>query len=134
MSTVLAQVLQRFQHTLTLLCEEAGQRKGTLGEPPVVIFVEQKVPSDHPCFNTGAALRRWRVTREEVVEVPLTTPLPEQKRSGMYYDSGRGDFAVATDGTRVRTGWQVGPRYGRGFDLPVVDGVLSADGRPIWMS
>jgi hypothetical protein len=64
--------------------------------------------------------------------------LPTANRVGMYYDYGRADFAISEDATSVRIGWQVGPRYGRGYDLPVeiVEGQPArfGVGKGLWVS
>jgi len=45
--------------------------------------------------------------------------LPTPNEAGMYYDYGKADFAIKEDNTSVRIGWQVGPLFGRGYDLPI---------------
>ncbi len=54
--------------------------------------------------------------------------LPADTRVGMYWERGRAFFAILEQARTVRLGWVVGPRYGRGFDVPIID---SDDGSPI---
>src|SRR5688572_16129553 len=112
-------VLSHFREVLRDIRVEAQRHGPELGSPPTSLVVEQRSPSQHASFNTGRTLRRWRVTSDQNAEIPIAEVLPAQARSGMYYDSGRADFSVHEDSAKVRIGWQVGPRYGRGYDLPL---------------
>lgn len=115
----------------------AATHEPRFGLPPESMIVEQRSSSDHRLFNTGRAIRRWRVTRDGVTEVPLGELQPPQRMPGMYHHEGRGDFSVSVDGESVRVGWQVGPRFGRGHDLPVVrnsGSVHFGQASPLWIS
>ena len=120
-------VISHFRQVLRDVRTKAERHGPELGSPPKSLIVEQRVPSSHESFNTGATLRRWRVHEDQTTEIPIGDPLPHQTRVGMYYDSGRADFSVDESATKVRIGWQVGPRYGRGYDLPIE---RAADGSP----
>jgi hypothetical protein len=131
-------VLSHFREVLRDIHAEAVRHGPQLGSPPMSIIVEQRTPSPHAGFNTGTTLRRWRVTAEGTTALTQDEPLPAQTRIGMYYDCGRADFSVDENGGKVRVGWQVGPRYGRGYDLPIeraADGSVRL-GRPsaLWVS
>lgn len=131
-------VISHFRQVLRDIRKESERHGSELGSPPTFLIVEQRVPSSHESFNTGATLRRWRVREDQFTEMPIDELLPHQTRVGMYYDSGRGDFSVDETTTKVRIGWQVGPRYGRGYDLLIE---WAADGsphlgsaKPLWIS
>lgn len=129
--------LLHFVGVLTDLYRASAMHEPRFGHPPACVIIEQRVPSQHGWFNTGDPVRRWRVTQQGVVEVPLGE-LPSPKRlPGMYHDEGRGDFSVGANGATVRIGWQVGPRFGRGYDLSVVvegSSVRFGEASPIWAS
>jgi hypothetical protein len=112
-------VLVHFRETLARLREEAIHHDKHLGEPPLYFVVEQREPAEHRVLNVGRAIRRWKVDSTGATEIGLEEPIPEPNRSGMYYDIGRGNFAVLQDLQRVRVGWGVGPRYARGYEFPI---------------
>jgi hypothetical protein len=87
--------------------------------PPFYLIVEQREASSDPSHNTGHSFRRWRVDAETVVEIAADGALPQQARKGFCFDYGRADFSVNVGGDVIRVGWQVGPRFGRGYDFPV---------------
>jgi len=133
-------VLAHFQQVLSDLKAEAEARQGKhdWGTPPSVLVVEQRQPSSHADFNTGMTIRRWRVAVSTVTAMTIDEELPTANRVGMYYDYGKADFAISADATSVRIGWQVGPRYGRGYDLPLeyVEGAPVRFGarKELWVS
>ena len=112
-------VLAHFRQVLCDLHAESERNGPELGAPPAWLIVEQRTPSSHASFNTGSTLRRWRVSTDSTVDMAVGERLPSQNRAGMYYDWGRADFSVRENDAKVRIGWQVGPRYGRGYDLPL---------------
>lgn len=129
--------LAHFVEVLNDLHGASAMHAPRFGHPPACLIIEQRVPSQHRWFNTGDPVRRWRVTQQEAVEIPLGELPPPKLLPGMYHDEGRGDFSVAGNGATVRIGWQVGPRFGRGYDLAVVlEGSTSRLGgaSPIWVS
>lgn len=131
-------LLEHFRATLVRVHEEALAHDTKLGVPPSCLIVTQREPSEHRAFNTGAAMRQWKVDRTGATEMALTDAVPEPTRQGMYHDVGRGDFSIHDGGQRVRVGWSVGPRYGRGYDLLVEpDGKGTASlvqQRNLWVS
>jgi len=112
-------ILSHFRQVLRDIRVESERHGPELGSSPTSLVVEQRTPSPRASFNTGTTLRRWRVTIEHDAEIAIDEVLPAQTRAGMYYDSGRADFSVHENSAKVRIGWQVGPRYGRGYDVPV---------------
>jgi len=117
--------LARLQEDLRQVHREAERHEARLGRPPGELIVEEKEPSPGRPFNTGRSVSRWRVGLDSIVAVPIESSVPTPTASGMYWDVGRGDFAALANGG-LRIGWFVGPRYGRGFDYPVID----QDGEP----
>ena len=117
--TIESRVLEYLQDVLFELEQEAKDLPPDLGTPPRVLFVEEREPSGHGSLNTGPTRRRWRLTTEQVVPLSKDEPSPDQEIPGMYYDTGRADFAIMSAYRIVRVGWQVGPRYGRGYDFPI---------------
>jgi hypothetical protein len=117
-------VLEYLQRVLGELRGAAvSQDVAQFGVPPGEFVVEQREYSTSRIYNTGDPVRRWRVS--EVAVTPATLELLPQPvlGNGMYYlDSGRADFAVYQDGSRVRIGWYVGPRFGRGYDAALSAG------------
>ncbi len=136
--TLVALALSHLLETLRHLQVEGRAHDPRLGNPPGHLIVERCEPSAHRAVNTGTALQRWRVDSDGVTSVALEDPLPEPIRDGMYYDFGRATFSLRDDGKTVRIGWQVGPRFGRGYDLPVEadDGGELRLGQPrdLWVS
>lgn len=130
-------ILAHFVEVLADLHRDSGTHEPRFGHPPTSLVVDQREPSPNAAFNMGHALRRWRVTTHGAVEVPLVElPLPK-RLPGMYYEEGRGDFSIGAHGATVRVGWHVGPRFGRGYDLPVtLEGSAARFGEPspIWAS
>jgi len=131
-------ILRHLQQVLRDLHAESARHGPELGSPPASLIVEQRTPSQHAQFNTGTTMKRWRVSVDGTAALAPEDPLPAQTRSGMYYDSGRADFSVHEQLGKVRVGWQVGPRYGRGYDLPIErspDGALRLGvPSPLWVS
>ena len=131
-------IISHFRQVLRDVNAEAIRHGPKLGSPPTSLIVEQRAASSHPSFNTGAALRRWRVTTEAATDVAVDEPLSSEAISGLYYHCGRADFSLHEDARKVRIGWQVGPRYGRGYDLPIEHGpngvARLGTAKPIWVS
>lgn len=115
-------LLAHFRETIERLHKGAGAHGKQIGVPPRYLVVTQREPSEHVLFNVGTAIRLWKIDAAEATEQLLTPAIPEPVRVGMYHDIGRGDFAVHDGGQRIRVGWAVRPRYGRGYDLPVERG------------
>ncbi len=128
------QILTILQKVLGDLREEAERDEGDSGRAPTVLYVSQKEPGGRRNFNTGFVLRRWKVEESQVTEMDEGRRFPDPVQIGMYYDHGRADFSILSDPPRVRVGWQVGPRYGRGYDYPILDGNLTGEAIPIWFS
>jgi hypothetical protein len=119
---VVRQVLESFQHVL------GGLRGGLIsrmfmGNAPSEGFARQLSSVDIKGRITGSVLGLWRVSSTEIVVLPDSFTIPAIGRgAGRYYDRGSFDFVVAQDGANVVVGWQVGPRFGRGFRYQVVTG------------
>lgn len=98
----------------------ATEHAARFGTPPPELIVEMREPT------------------YDIAPLELGPLSPPSRAGGMYNDSGRGDFAVRSDRTSVRVGWQVGPRFGRGYDADLEthqDGHLTlGTTRPIWAS
>jgi hypothetical protein len=111
-----------FQQTLADLREMGGARL------PSVFYVSQKEPTDDIGLKAGSILRRWKIDKSDVIEIPEIEPLPELvTRFRGYCDHGEAGFSIFSDPDRARVGWQVGPRYGRGIDFPIIYGRLDID-------
>jgi hypothetical protein len=131
-------VLDHFQGVLRDIQSDAERYEYKMGRPPMSFVVEQCRPSSHARFNTGIPIRRWNVTASLITPMKIDEEFPLQSRYGMYYDYGKADFAIFEDTPRVRIGWQVGPLFGRGYDLPLE---LAEDSHarfgvpiPLWVS
>jgi hypothetical protein len=91
-----------------------------MGEPPIEGFARPFSEVDERGRMTGGVHSLWRITKSEIVTLPASFVIPPAARiSGMYYQRGTFDFVVATDARSVVVGWQVGPRFGRGFRYEV---------------
>lgn len=117
---VVQRVLDSFQHELR------GLRGGWLsrtfmGDAPTEGYARQLSELDARGRMTGSVIGVWRITHTEIVALPVSFTIPAPAcRSGMYYDRGSFDFVIAPDRTSVVVGWQVGPRFGRGFRYQVI--------------
>lgn len=136
--TAIRLVLEHLQSVLRDLHRAATEHAVRFGTPPPELIVEMREASDHRSFNTGATVARWRVSVDEVAPQDLGPLSPPTRAAGMYHESGRADFAIRPDHTSVRIGWQVGPRFGRGYDADLEtheDGHVALGApRPIWAS
>ncbi|GEM_PF-4211622 len=99
-----------------------------LGAPPTCMILFEHLPSSHKMFNTGDPVRSWILTKVGIEERPINTPPPEKRLRGAYFECGLGDFSILDDRKILRIGWQVGPRYGRGYDIPYE---VDSDGTPV---
>jgi hypothetical protein len=126
--------LAYLQKTLREMHEDARAGGDRLDIPPSELFVWQTVPSDHRTFNTGQPLSKWLITRESIQPCPLEEQLPDEAMTGMYYNRGRANFSVLESQSVLRVGWQLGPRLGRGFDIPIQDGHIAGEPRLTWVS
>ncbi|MDR3459236.1 MAG: hypothetical protein P4N60_17535 [Verrucomicrobiae bacterium] len=92
-----------------------------IGCAPIKGYARQFSDLDARGQMTGNILGTWCITHTEMVplETTFTIPAPAS-RSGMYYDRGTYDFVVAPDCKSVVVGWQVGPRFGRGFQFDII--------------
>ena len=126
---------------------ESGQFKTTwLGYPPKVMFI-QRFSFNQADWDRGwvsaerVPEQMWILTLEQLVKERLHILERDEfgEIDGMYYQRGCLEFVVSEDREHVLIGWQVGPRYGRGYILPVqdIDGqlVLVADNiQNLWVS
>lgn len=120
-------VLKYFQRELRELRGGLISRS-FMGDAPLEGFARRMSEIDGRGRLTGSVRAVWRITRDEIATLPDSFTIPPVTRtSGMYYDRGTFDFAVAADGRSVVVGWQVGPRFGRGFRYQVI---IGDDGRP----
>jgi len=120
-------VLESFQRELREL--RGGLISRTfMGDAPPEGFARQMSDIDSKGRLSGSVRAVWRITRDEITTLHASFTIPPVTRtSGMYYDRGTFDFAVAADGKSVVVGWQVGPRFGRGYRHQVV---IRDDGHP----
>ena len=116
---VVQRVLDNFQRELRGL--RSGWFSRTfMGDAPTEGYARQLSEVDARGRMTGSIIRVWRITHTEIVGLAASATVPAPAgRSGMYYDRGSFDFVVAPDRTSVVVGWQVGPRFGRGFRYQV---------------
>jgi hypothetical protein len=117
---VVQRVLDSFQHELRGL--RGGWFSRTfIGDALTEGYARQLSESDTRGRMTGSVLCVWCITHTEIVALPASFTVPALAgRSGMYYDRGSFNFVVAPDRASVVVGWQVGPRFGRGFRYQVV--------------
>lgn len=119
---IVQRVLESFQRELRGL-RGGWISKTFMGDAPPEGFARQLSDVDIKGRITGSILGLWRITHTEIAALPISFTIPAIGRvTGMYYDRGSFDFVVAQDGTSVVVGWQVGPRFGRGFRYQVVTG------------
>ena len=113
-------VLEGFQRELRAL------RGGWLShrlmcEPPSEAIARRFSQTDAGGRVAGSVLAVWRINYTDVVSLPQTFEMPSNRRiSGMYFEQGDFHFAIANDLASVVVGWQVGPRFGRGFRYRVL--------------
>jgi len=119
---IVRRVLESFQ------CELRRIRGGWfwrifMGDAPTEWYAQQMSELDARGRMTGSVFDVWRITHTEIVALSAAFTVPRPTgRSGMYFDRGSFDFVVAPDHTSVVVGWQIGPRFGRGFRYQVVTG------------
>ncbi len=87
----------------------------------------------------GEVIGCWRVTRDGIEELSPNYVLPPfGEPDGMYYGHGEGSFALCEDDQTVLLGWQVGPRFGRGYSHKVegesAGGLRLRAGAQVWVS
>ena len=106
---------------LTLSTLDHGENDGaTLGHPPDSIYI-QEFPLELTDWNRGhfrgAPIRMWLLGPSGLAgQTPRVLEEADLgDRDGMYWRRGYLMFAVSDDRERVLVGWQVGPRYGRGY-------------------
>lgn len=110
---IIAGVLEYFQHTLRGLNGRISRR--LLGEPPCQGFACQR-SEVVGSYATGSVVRMWRITYNEIIELPSSFGIPAiEYMSRRYYYSGMFDFTIAPDRTSVVVGWHVGLLFGEGF-------------------
>ncbi|HEV2393350.1 MAG TPA: hypothetical protein VG146_13440 [Verrucomicrobiae bacterium] len=103
-------VLEQFQELLRKWKEQCQ------GLPlPESVYVEQW---DRPRYllPAGVVIAKWTVTRQGIVELPLSSARPSHVAVGLAncYRTAWGEFAVGEDGERVTIGFKHSPWYGRG--------------------
>lgn len=139
MNKTISTVLLHFQEVLASLQVNSQERVSLLGfgSPPKFLLVEQNEFSTDASLPKGKSLGWWKidlVSIEEFMDDPDTIELEQH---GMYYSHGLGDFSIDKDGSLVRIGWQVGPRYGRGYEYTVVqnnDDIQLVNQTLLWVS
>src|SRR5579859_5858444 len=121
------------QTVLKYFRDELGQLKGGkisrvfMGNPPTQGYVQQFSSSSPRGRMAGEIVGKWLITPTEVTVLDASFIIPSPERgTGMYYDVGTYNFAIASDRKNVDVGWSVGPRYGRGFRFEVA---LSDEGK-----
>jgi hypothetical protein len=135
---VVLRVLESFQVELRGL--RGGWFSGVfIGDAPSEGYARQLSELDAKGRMTGSVLGVWRITNTEIVGLPASSTIPRPAgRSGMYYDWGTCVFVIAPDRKTVVVSWQVGPRFGRGFQYEVVSGDNGQPGlrlaKTLWIS
>lgn len=113
-------VAQITEYALSYIQEMMERVEGD--EAPDRLFVAKMTPSPNKLdMNTGACLRRWLIADSGIEEQSVKKAMPERSRHGkygMFWNYGSGDFSIVEDKKILRIGWCVGPRYGRGYDVP----------------
>lgn len=108
-----------------------------IGVPPTFLIVEQNEFSSYSSSKSDKCLGRWTVRLTSIDEFAGDPNEIKQERNGMYYSHGFGDFSIHNNGEVVRIGWQVGPRYGRGYEYSIVqrnDEIELVNQKDLWIS
>ena len=120
------------------LCElqhkEYTDRKIQSEIPPTVMCVTLKSSPEDVGHNTGKPKRRWMVGCTEMEEIPLSRKSLDKQIQGMYYNYGDAEFSFFENGSILRIGWYVGPRFGRGYDIPVKEDGTLGEPQLLWKS
>jgi hypothetical protein len=95
----------------TLLRNRADNNQSVM--LPVEMYVEM---CDRPKFTSSSkVLAKWRITREEITSLSLSSPAPDEQVIGAgFYRCARGDFSVYNM-QLVCIDWHLSPTAGRGF-------------------
>ena len=146
MDKIVAKILDYFQDVLVELNKSKEMKSSFLESrsknpshsiPPTFIIAEQ---NEYPSYFTekkGKCLGRWKVglsSIETFVDDPQAIKLEE---NGMYYSRGFGEFSIHENGEVVLVSWQVGPRYGRGYQFSMVqhNGAIElTNQKELWIS
>lgn len=105
--------------------------------PPTFLIVEQTEFSAYHTSRNNNFLGRWMVRLTSIEEFAGDPNAIEQEINGMYYSHGFGEFSIQDNGEIVRVGWQVGPRFGRGYEYSIVrhgDQIELANQKFLWGS
>ena len=116
---------------------ESQEDDPLIGVPPTFLIVEQNEFSTYDSSKMGKCLGRWIIYATSIEEFSGDPNTIKQERNGMYYSHGFGDFSIHDNGEVVRIGWQVGPRYGRGYEYSIVqrgDEIELVNQKDLWIS
>ena len=105
--------------------------------PPAFLIVEQNQFSSYSSEKNGKCLGRWVVSLTSIEVFTGDPNAIEQEINGMYYSHGFGEFSIHDNGEVVRIGWQVGPRFGRGYEYSIVrhdDEIELVNQKGLWIS
>lgn len=137
MDKIRSTILLYFQDVLASLNTESQPDNPLIGVPPTFLIVEQNEFSSYDSSKTGKCLGRWIVRLTSIEEFADNLDAIEQERNGMYYSHGLGDFSIHNNREVVRIGWQVGPRYGRGYEYSIAqrgEEIELVDQKDLWVS
>jgi hypothetical protein len=118
---------------VTLEYDELGKH----GSPPgsLIFAYHDKYSKKGP--GIGNIIKKWRISTTTISEISVNIEPEHQPQDGMYYNEGHGFFAFDKSIKNLILWWQVGPRYGQGYNYKVKDvnnQVVIDEPYLLWMS
>ncbi len=106
------------------------------GRPPKYGYVEHTQFTAHE-LGKGSAITAWQISAETVRECTVKQ-LAKPAINGMFFEVLIGWFYFTEDAAFVHVCWQIGPRFGRGFQHQVgrdtLNRYLISRGTNTWVS
>ena len=99
--------------------------------------MEQNEFSSYSTAKNGKCLGRWIVRLTSIEDFAGDPKAIKLEENGMYYSHGYGDFSIHDNGEVVRIGWDVGPRFGRGYKFSIIqrgDEIELENQEDLWVS
>jgi hypothetical protein len=131
---LLAIILSEFQDVLRENQKQEWQ--ATDGHAPKYGYVEQTEWTPDECHRTPP-IAAWHISAHTVRPCAVKQPA-NPTITGMFFDLLHGRYYFGTDAASVHIGWQIGPRYGRGFvhrvGLDLLGRPLISRGISTWIS
>jgi hypothetical protein len=78
---------------------------------------------DRPSYSIppGVVLAKWKVTRKEIVDLPVSAARPVHVATGKnFYRTAWAEFAISEDAAAVVVGFKLSPNWGHGDVYQVV--------------